>query len=1135
MVRKRRTLRTESLETRTVLSGTPMQVPVEIIENVPVQASTSSAQIGDITIFVGSTIEEGRELFRLDADGSISLLSDIRPGQEDSDIRNWTQIGDHVYFEANDGSGRSGYRTNGTVSGTELLVESQGQGASDFVAIDNTLYYNSGGLKYRPLSGTGESGSVPGSLLATINDRVILRESNGPGTGTIQLQTFRANETVQAISNETFGSRITTIGILGDQLLFVGSTPDDGNELWLTDGSPMSAQKLEIRPGPEGAEFDSNGIGFVRIGDTYYFAANDGVSGGELWRTDGTEVGTSMVRDIRVGPEGSNPGAPSANNTSRSSIATLNESVLFLANDGTTGVELWTSDGTEDGTRLVKDIHTGPADSGGTFTHAGRLLSEVRLISTDDGSPSEPTNLWVTDGTEAGTFAFKKLLPADGSIEHVGLEIVEVAGNWYFPVKIDQQGWELWKSDGTPTGTGPVTETRLEFSRYRPRIVGTIDDELIYGYDNRFDDQAEIWKTDGTEAGTILLGVQPYRFETTSSVPFSLAFADDDQMYLSNFDADNTWVTDGTPDGTQVINLLRPNVIPFWTPGIESVSSQPGNAEMGDSITLTATGVTDPDTDLVGVQFFRDIDDDAHFDASIDELLGDATASSDGWILNVSTDRWTTGSNGVFAIASDEMGLTSTCHHVVELATPAAAPDGDFIPVAGSIQIGTVTGELGNLESNDNRYQTITEELITVDDQAMQHTWEFDLPSGSSATFAIEAYHNTPGEEVWVSYTLDGNHWQTMLTVAKTSDDGALQTYQLPDGTSGRLQVRARDSIRTGDADPTTLLIDRMFVAVTDIEEEEPPTPGGPGPQPETSEVYANAERTRTGIVISGSIDDIQDADGVAQVLQEAGVPDGRIIHEWLFDVPVDADTATVAIDAYHDSLDGEVFWLNYSTDGSNFKNLLTVDSQDTNGDTLRRQLPDSARGTVWLKFVDSQPTEDENHDQLLADRLVIETTAASTDDPADPPVPSPPIFVASSDETRFGSVSGGLPTTYVVDGRSQILAETGSSASLIHRWTFMGLPTGAKLTLLLDATHDSTNERFWVNYSTDGDNWRNALTIGPQQPDSQSRELLALTETLYVDVRDANRTDDFTANTLWIDRLVIVATPETGMSTEQP
>ena len=239
MVRQHRTLKLETLETRTVLSGTPIEVPTEVVERVPIQAFMNSAQLGDVTVLTASTTEHGRELFAVNADGEFSLLSDLRVGSEGSSIQNWAVIGDHVYFEANDGTGRSGYRTDGTVEGTELLSESRGRGASDFVAIGNTLYYNSGGLKYRPLTGSGATGSVPGELIATVNDRAILRASNGAGTRTINLQTFRPDEGVLPLSDKAFGLTVTVVGTINDQLLFVGATPDDGKELWVTDGSPF--------------------------------------------------------------------------------------------------------------------------------------------------------------------------------------------------------------------------------------------------------------------------------------------------------------------------------------------------------------------------------------------------------------------------------------------------------------------------------------------------------------------------------------------------------------------------------------------------------------------------------------------------------------------------------------------------------------------------------------------------------------------------------------------------------------------------------------------------------------------------------------------------------------------------------
>ena len=78
------------------------------------------------------------------------------------------------------------------------------------------------------------------------------------------------------------------------------------------------------------------------------FTANDGTHGSELWVTDGTAAGTGLVRDIRPGTGSSGP----------SGLVMLSQedgSAIFTATDGVNGREIWVTDGTEAGTRLVRD------------------------------------------------------------------------------------------------------------------------------------------------------------------------------------------------------------------------------------------------------------------------------------------------------------------------------------------------------------------------------------------------------------------------------------------------------------------------------------------------------------------------------------------------------------------------------------------------------------------------------------------------------------------------------------------------------------------------------------------------------------------------------------------------------------
>src|SRR6266853_1734002 len=143
----------------------------------------------------------------------------------------------------------------------------------------------------------------------------------------------------------------------------------------------------------------------------FLLAANDGVSGPELWKSDGTEAGTVRVKDI-------NP-SPGAGSSPRG-LTVFNNALYFSASDGSTGVELWKTDGTEGGTERVKDIAPGVGSIGGILEPLSSspsgftVFNNALYFSADDGVSGR--ELWKTDGTEGGTALVKDINPtADSS------------------------------------------------------------------------------------------------------------------------------------------------------------------------------------------------------------------------------------------------------------------------------------------------------------------------------------------------------------------------------------------------------------------------------------------------------------------------------------------------------------------------------------------------------------------------------------------------------------------------------------------------------------------------------------------------------------------------------------------------
>jgi ELWxxDGT repeat protein len=193
----------------------------------------------------------------------------------------------------------------------------------------------------------------------------------------------------------------------------------------------------DINPQPFSPSFLAD---LTAIGGTLFFTANDGVHGRELWKSDGTPDGTVLVKDINPGPGHSFPGGI----TDRTAVG---GTFFFVASDGVHGHELWKSDGTTAGTVLVRDVDPGLSSSSPReLTAVGGTL----FFTASDGVHGG--ELWKSDGTPDGTVLVKDIHP--GPVGSGPIDLTAVGGTLFFRTLGD----ELWTSDGTPSGTVRVAE-----------------------------------------------------------------------------------------------------------------------------------------------------------------------------------------------------------------------------------------------------------------------------------------------------------------------------------------------------------------------------------------------------------------------------------------------------------------------------------------------------------------------------------------------------------------------------------------------------------------------------------------------------------------------------------------------------
>ncbi len=227
--------------------------------------------------------------------------------------------------------------------------------------------------------------------------------------------------------------------------------------------------------------------------------------------------------------------------------------MFFLADNGTNGLEIWKSDGTAAGTVLLKDIRSGSAN-GITVVpplNVFQISNGTLYFVANDGVIG--TELWKTDGTASGTVPVKDI--RSGLLSSGPRYLTDVNGTLFFRASDGPSGYELWKTDGTSSGTVLVKNINTNFYQgSNPTRLTNSNGTLFFQITTGTSEEV-LYKSDGTDSGTV-----PLATFGSSQGPRLLTPVNGTVFFRAS---DNTngyelWKSDGTVAGTTIVRDIAP-------------------------------------------------------------------------------------------------------------------------------------------------------------------------------------------------------------------------------------------------------------------------------------------------------------------------------------------------------------------------------------------------------------------------------------------------------------------------------------------------------------------------------------------------------------------------------------------------
>ena len=387
------------------------------------------------------------------------------------------------------------------------------------------------------------------------------------------------------------------LGVAGNSgnqaLLFETNPPGQSAQLWRSDGTAggtIGLATVQLEPVASGTNLGTSPP-LVTLNGVQYFLGFQAAGAPQLWRTDGTSSGTSVVTNLPQLSSGLTP----------IDLTSVNGTLYFFTQDATHGWQLWKSNGTAAGTTVVTSM-----DFGGQYANRGMIGSG---ITPDPASPNAadffffaapgPTaatstfgyQLALSDGTAAGTTLLTNITSNTGSygsgFTDVGPAVVENGRLFFFGGT--GHGVDLWTSSGSAQGT--LQLTNIGFSSVlnpdqsiQPQAFGNgvlfEASDGVHGY--------QLWSSDGTAGGTAMLtdlnsgggGIDPNSLVVSGGTAW---FTANDGTH-----GNQIWQSNGTAGGTMMLTDINPGPSAGLTFASGSAALSPNLIDVNESLYFLA-------------------------------------------------------------------------------------------------------------------------------------------------------------------------------------------------------------------------------------------------------------------------------------------------------------------------------------------------------------------------------------------------------------------------------------------------------------------------------------------------------------------------------------------------------------------